>query len=141
MRLSSLEDTIDEEAKMRTFLTLKAINRMCKGHICTKSEDEHCVNREQIFTGVLDLASKGFTVTEVQCQFGSPVNHGDLGQWEAVCTQCIEQIGVHEKQTCKHRKSAEKTLHLLTTQGFLVKRMFCQFNPFKNDKGVLPEHR
>jgi hypothetical protein len=133
VRLSSLEDTIEEKAKRRTFLTLKALDRMCRGHRCTKSEEDQCAYREQIFTGVLDLASKGFTVTEVQCQSGSPVNRSDLDQWEIVCAYCIEQIGMHEKQTCPHRKSAEKTLHLLKTQGFHVKRIFCQFNPFKKD--------
>jgi hypothetical protein len=141
VRLSSLEDAIEEKAKTRTFLTLKALDRMCRGHQCAKSEVDQCLYREKIFNGVLDLASKGFTVTEVQCQAGNPVDCGDPDQWETVCANCLEKIGTHEKQTCEHRKSAEKMLLLLETQGFLVKKMFCQFNPFKKDYPIFSEHR
>jgi len=118
---------------------MKALDQMCRGRKCTESEVEPCIYREQIFKWVLDLASKGFTVTEVQCHFGSPLNHIDMSLWEDVCTHCIEQISVHDKQTCKHRKGAEKILHLLITQGFVVKSFFCQFNPFKTDEDVFPE--
>ena len=138
--MSSLEDTVEGKAKRRTFLTLKALDRMCRGHNCSKSEEEQCEYREKIFNGVLDLASKGFTVTEVQCQVESPVNRRDLDQWETICTHCIEHIEQHEKQTCSHRKSAEKTLNRFKTQGFLIKSIVCQFNPFKSNEGVLSEN-
>lgn len=125
------ENSAKKEATMRAVLTIEALDMMCRGRNCAEPKVGQCSHRERAQKLVIDLASNGFTVTEIQCNLGNPLEHIDPGLWEYICTHCVEHISEHAKQACEYRKSAEKSLHTLIKLGFAVIDMFCQVNKFR----------
>ena len=105
---------------------------MCLERYCLAPQVQRCKIHEKTLEGLINLASKGFTVTEIQCNLDAPLEHPDSNLWEYVCTKCAERFSEQEKQTCPHRKHAEKIVDNLKNLGFAVIDMFCQYDVLRS---------
>ena len=127
------EGHIEREAWKKSLLTLKALNRMCRRKTCTETQAEHCKLHEISVEWIIELTTKGFTVTEVQCNRGTPLEHPDPSCWEMCqeCIQCVSQVS-----PCLYQKRADPINQLLQTWGFVIIRLICQYKPFQTYQEV-----
>lgn len=130
-------EEIRREAQRRSILALQALNRMCTGRNCLKSHADPCELRDLAQDLTVDLASNGFTVLEIQCNLGKPLEYIDPSLWEHLCAHCMEYITEQKRQTCKYRKIAETSNQVLRTKGFAIINLYCQYNPLRTNQNFM----
>ncbi len=128
---SSGENIAKKEAALRAVITIEALNTMCLEKNCVNLKLEMCKHRENALNGIIDLASKGFTVVGMHCNLREPLDKLDSGLWDCICTHCVEHMNTILKHDCEYRKPAEKVLESLAKQGIAINDMYCQINTFR----------
>ncbi len=128
---SSGEDIAKKEAALRTAITIEALDMMCWKKNCVNPKIEMCKHKENALNGIIDLASKGFTVVNMYCNLRKPLDKLDSGLWDCICTHCVEHVNKILKRDCEYRKPAEKVLEALAEYGIAINDMYCQINTFR----------
>ena len=128
---SSGEDIAKKEAALRTAITIEALDIMCWKNNCVNPKIEMCKHRENALNGIIDLASKGFTVVNMHFNLIMPPDKLESGLWDCICTHCVEHMNNILKRDCEYRKPAEKVLESLAEFGIAIYDMYCQINTFR----------
>jgi len=85
---------ISAEARRRTILTMEALDVMCRERNCPDPQVEQCQAQKNAVEWIISLASKGFTVTEIQCTLGKAPKPIDSDLWEHLCAPCLSTLPI-----------------------------------------------